>query len=292
MKQLLILFLLLTSGIFAQKKEKITVIYDVIYMKDGRILKGEIINFQEKDGDITSKDAYDRKYSITREEYKYFMEDVSFKMNKKRDTLIVHPRKDFEMEYSFGVSSTMSRFNHQFSPDAYYLSSNWAGTYSYIPLCLKIGIGKYFGRENYLGINSDIAIATNAQSFYTISLKYQRQYDAFKNNVALYVPIELQYNFTKFDVAYQVDDTLVDVQSGGIVTYYPSQISTNQSVQSLGFSVGQGFSFIRQNKRSISLELSLFKNFVLNHQFYDLNRENPKSEFKNSGLKLSFFYSI
>ncbi len=40
-------------------------------MKDGRVLKGEILIFQETDGDITFKDLNGRKYSITREEYRY-----------------------------------------------------------------------------------------------------------------------------------------------------------------------------------------------------------------------------
>ena len=65
-------FSFIALSVFAQPNTTPPNTVDIIYMKDGRILRGQILIFEEKDGDITFQDIYGRKYSITREEYNYF----------------------------------------------------------------------------------------------------------------------------------------------------------------------------------------------------------------------------
>ena len=68
-------------------------VYDQIYLKNGKVLTGTIILFQESDGDITFKDTEGRTYSITRKEYKYFREHVVFISEDKKDTTVLIKRK-------------------------------------------------------------------------------------------------------------------------------------------------------------------------------------------------------
>ena len=76
---------------FAQTKPKQVVVYDIVHLKTGKVLYGEIIEFNQKDGDLTFRDNYNRNYSLSREMYDYFEENVTY--NKRiRDTL-VRPRK-------------------------------------------------------------------------------------------------------------------------------------------------------------------------------------------------------
>jgi hypothetical protein len=172
------------------------------------------------------------------------------------------------------------------------LSSNWGGTYVYLPLSIRLGAGKYFSRHHYVGINTDIAINSSYKKYYAVALNYKHQYDAKTSNKALYIPVELQFTQATFDNTYQVADTTFDVQSGGTVYYFPSDFETDQQISAIGFSIGHGISFIKQKKKSFSIELNVFNNFIIQHQFIDLDRVAPNSIYKNSGLKCSFFYNF
>ena len=68
---LVFLFPLFTLGQVSKKP----VVYDVVHLKNGKVLFGEIIEFAQKDGDLTFKDQYNRMYSLSREMYDYFEED-------------------------------------------------------------------------------------------------------------------------------------------------------------------------------------------------------------------------
>lgn len=115
---LLFLVVFLQQGsIFAQSKPKKPVIYDIVHLKTGKVLYGEIIEFDQKDGDLTFKDEYNRKYSLSRQMYDYFEEDVTFQ-KRMRDTL-VRPRKIDEFDFSIGISQFMAGTDNGFIPDDY-----------------------------------------------------------------------------------------------------------------------------------------------------------------------------
>lgn len=114
MKYIIGLLLVLIIG---QARAQTTEVYDVIYMKDGRVLYGEIINFEMKDGDITFKDRDGKMYSLTRKEYNYFIEDQTYK-KKAKDT-IINPRKYNEYEFEVGIAAHYFAYNHSFVKDAY-----------------------------------------------------------------------------------------------------------------------------------------------------------------------------
>ena len=282
---LLLVFFFITAGqAFAQTPEPGIATYDVVYMKNGRILKGEILVFEVKDGDITFRDMQGRNYSITREEYDYFVEDMRYSV-KNKDTLIIRPRKTTEMEISLGFSAPYVAVNHDFKADSYYLYEN-AGLI-YLPLSLKFGLGKYINRQNFAGVTADIGL-TSGSSYFSAGLRYSYQYDAYKKNTSFYIPVEL--SFSNLNATFQngIADTVFS--NGGYS--YPAYVDSEVSLKSIGIHVGQGVAFILNNKKSISLELLLFRNFVVSHKYIDIDRNPPSGNFSAYGLKLAFFYNI
>lgn len=282
---ILFIFLGINSFVSAQTETNPNVlVYDVVYMKDGRVLKGEIIIFEEKDGDITFKDIYGRKYSIKREEYNYFVEDKRFLINKN-DTLVIRPRKEKELEISLGFNAAYLNASEDFKADDYYLHA-YTSTVHFTPICFKFGIGKYINRQNFIGLSADVALATEIKSYFNVGLKYVHQYDAYKRNVSFYIPVELLFNNLNMSSGYQVNDPAYTSES------YSKTFEVTHSFQSLGLNLGQGVSFILNNKKSVSMELSLFKNYVISHGYEDLNRAGPKGDFNFNGMKFTFFYNI
>ncbi|MEO0581136.1 MAG: hypothetical protein AAF135_02830, partial [Bacteroidota bacterium] len=81
---LLICFVLLSYPLMHAQDQPET--YDRIVLKKGGILRGEILSFDEEDGDITFKDEYGRMYSLSREDYKYFEEDQPYKKKRRERT--------------------------------------------------------------------------------------------------------------------------------------------------------------------------------------------------------------
>ena len=107
---LLVLFFVSVQS-FAQKPEENIYNYDLIYMKDNSILKGEIIIFEEEDGDITFKDLKGKTYSITRDEYRYFKENVRYYENDDKIRIIKN-RKINEFEVSVGFLPALTLFEN------------------------------------------------------------------------------------------------------------------------------------------------------------------------------------
>ena len=91
-------------------------------MKDGRVLRGQILIFEEKDGDLTFQDIYGRKYSITREEYKYFEENQFVKERKSKNDTIVKVRKENQFEFSIGLTYGSYVPTTIFKSDDYYFA--------------------------------------------------------------------------------------------------------------------------------------------------------------------------
>lgn len=275
-------------------------VYDVVAVKksttDGRgrtrnyvsELKGEILNYDESTGVLTFKDKNGRMYSFQSDEYKYFEYDKEF--TKKVKTFVLRPRKEYEIEISTGFRTTLINFKDNFSSDDYYVWSG--GGNSDLPIALYLGAGKYFGRQHYLGINGEIALKSYGRGYLSTGIRYCYQYDAYKRNVSLYLPVELNYFRSNYDQNFQVNDTVIEISGGAISTYYPSDKNLEYTLSGASVSLGQGFGFIINNKHSLAIELSLVKYFPFNVKYYNLEQDPPKVRFSGNGFRLSLLYNL
>jgi hypothetical protein len=200
-------FCLLAVSVFAQPNTTPSNTVDIIHMKDGRVLRGQILIFEEKDGDITFQDIYGRKYSITREEYSYFEENQFVKERKSKNDTIVKVRKENQLEFSVGLTYGSYAPTITFEPDAYFLQN--LNNSSYFPISLQIGAGKYFNRKNFLGVNLNYTLISGGSPTFNTNLRYQFQYDAYKGNTACYIPVEFGYHSLNYSASFYVSDSIV-----------------------------------------------------------------------------------
>jgi len=259
---------------------------DIIHMKDGRVLRGEILIFEEKDGDITFKDIYGRKYSITRQEYVYFEENQLVQERKRKNDTIVKVRKENQFEFSVGLSYASFVPTTRFSPDAYY-KDNFNNS-SYFPISLQIGVGKYFNRKNFIGANINYALIGGLTPSMQTNLRYQYQYDAYKKNVACYIPVEVGFHTSNYSTSFFVNDSIsIDQYS------WTTQVDTKLNVKSGSIGVGHGFNFMLKNTHSLGIELLIYKYFIFNQTFDPLPHANPTFELSSAvGAKLAFLVHI
>lgn len=281
MKYLIALLIAFTA---VQTSAQTTVTYDVVYMKDGRVLYGEILNFEMKDGDITFKDRYGRMYSLTREEYKYFIEDQAYKQ-KTKDT-VINARKFNEYEFEVGISTGYYSYSHSFTKDAYFLNSNWNGRYGVIPINLHAGFGKYFKRVWYAGFDVDITALSGAKNAFMVGLAGRYQYDSHTSNVAKYLSIMANYQAMVMDIQYQVADS---IDNNGIKEY-PGTLKSDIALNGFNLGVGHGFQFQFLFMRSLSLELAIYKQFGTKHSFSAIPSQRPQSTFDGFGARFMLAY--
>ena len=88
---LFIVFLLVSKIRFSQNHPVIRT-RDVIYMKDGRVLKGEILTFKESNGPINFVDYKGNKIAFAQEEYEYFIENQRLNV-RYSDSLVLKSSK-------------------------------------------------------------------------------------------------------------------------------------------------------------------------------------------------------
>lgn len=259
---------------------------DVIYMKDGRVLQGQILIFEEKDGDITFQDSYGRKYSITREEYKYFEENQIVKDRKsKRDTVVLD-RKENEFEFSVGLSYGWYNPSAIFTADDVYTDNFNNG--SFYPINVHLGAGKYFNRKHYAGLNADFSIISIAAPVINLNGRYAYQYDAYKKNTACYVPVEFGYTSLVNSTSFYVNDTISTGPNS-----WTTQIDTKLNTKAINIGIGHGFNFMMKNKHSLALEFLVYKYFILNESFQGtLEGGTPTFSTSPVGAKLAFYVNI
>lgn len=284
----------------SKEQNVIVEIYDVVAVykesTDGRgrtrsyvsELKGEILNYDESTGVITFKGADGKMYSFKSDEYKYFQYDKEF--TKKVKNVVLRTRKESEFEISAGIRASYINFNDNFSSDDYYMWSGGGNTD--LPISFFLGAGKYFKREHYLGLNGEIALTSYGGGYFSAGIRYCYQYDAYKRNVAFYLPVELDYFRSRYDQNFQVNDTVIETSGGGTTIYYPSDKNLEYSLSAVSISLGQGFGFIMNNKHSLAIELSLIKYFPFGTKFINLEQDAPDIRFSGSGMRLSFIYNI
>jgi len=282
----IILIFLQQGSVFAQAKPKQPVVYDIVHLKTGKVLYGEIIEFNQKDGDLTFRDSYNRNYSLSREMYDYFEENVTF--NKRVRDTIVRPRKTNEFSFMVGLSQFAAGTDNGFVPDDYYLWSSSNGYFFDLPICMTVGAGKYLSRQHFIGIKTDMKILSSLDHFYSIGANYQFQYDGMKSNVAKYIPIRVNYGIRSSQEWVDVQDLTMPPFTNNI----QKQFDVNMS--SLGIEFGHGFSFIGNNKHSWNLEFCFFKNMVLSQTItpVSLGGALPNFNFSQAGAKLSLSFNF
>ncbi len=285
-------FVLLTIFCFntsasAQKDTSDYLIYDVIYLKKGGTLWGEITSFDEVTGGIVFKDQYGKTYSLGRDDYDYFIQDkVVVNRKKKRAEKVIYPRKDGELAFYAGVTTEYANYNNNLTPDDYYLNS-FGATNTSIPIAFKFGAGKYLSRQHFVGLTAEVPLISDMK-YFKAGLRYQYQYDGNKKNTAFYVPFELHYSNMKPIFLYDVADTTFTNTGWS----YPTQTEIPVTLNALDFNFGHGFQFMVQEKKSINLEFTFFKSFILSQQF--TKPENaprvPNAVISNAGFKAALLF--
>jgi len=251
--------------------------YDIIYMRDGRVLKGEILIFQESDGDITFIDTEGRKYSITREEYKYFKENIRYKMSDRNDTIIIRERKDKKMAVRAGILPL-----HFLIPDH--------GTGHIDIVAFNGGIGYHFTREHYLGAYFEFNLFNSTLSkYFATGLEYNFQYDAYKRNTAFYLITQAKYALGSM-IDNEVNIQIIDTLTGSTTYFFSGPVYKTSSI---GFTIGQGFAFMLRNRRSINLELLVGRQWILNKEWEEYPFTLPAIDSKIiHTVGLRFFFNL
>lgn len=275
------LFVPFLSGAQATKKP---VIYDVVHLKTGKILFGEIIEFNQKDGDLTFRDQYNRMYSLSREMYDFFEEDKIYQKRVKNVDSLVRARKIDELDFHVGLNTLFAGTDPGFKPDDYYLSSNGNGMFYYTPICLSLGLGKYIHRQHYVGLSTDLKALGGPAIFSQYNFNYRFQYDAMKNNVARYIPITLSYQNLADNETFQVADLTMPP--------FPSTMEKTfeTNVSSLNLGIGHGFSFIGKDLHYFNLEILIYKGLFAKHTLVTNELTLPNLNYQTAGAQLKLSY--
>ena len=277
----LFLFVPFLSGAQVTKKP---VVYDVVHLKTGKILFGEILEFNQKDGDLTFRDQYNRMYSLSREMYDYFEEDKIYQKRVKNVDSLVRARKIDELDFHVGLHTLFAGTDPGFKPDDYYLSSNGNGMFYYTPICLSLGLGKYIHRQHYVGLSTDLKALGGPAIFSQYNLNYRFQYDAMKNNVARYIPIILSYQNLADNETFQVTDLTMPP--------FPSTMEKTfeTNVSSLNLGIGHGFSFIGKDLHYFNLEILIYKGLFAKHTLVTNELTLPNLNYQTAGAQLKLSY--
>lgn len=273
-------------------------IYDVVAVyretTDGRgnkrqytsELKGEILKYDETTGLITFKGVDGRMYSFKSEEYKYFQYDKEFTPKKKKQK-VSNPRKEEGFEFSAGLSTGFLRIPTGFRTDENYVGGSTAGFE--LPVCLKVGMSNYLNKNSQVGLTAEYSLLINSGStYFNAGARYQYLYNPTKNT-AFYFPVELKFSHYNADYyRYQYNDTVFTDNGYS----WPVDFDAEVTINALELNVGQGISFALKNKRSLSLELLLLRQFILTEKLEIPVSVAPQTDFRVNGMKLSLFMNF
>ena len=278
-------FMLASNKLFAQDTTLYEV-YDVIYLKDNRVLKGQILAYDSQLGGISFKDMYGRVYNFSRDEYKYFKEKQNFPIKvKSKKQKVIFERKSNGLRYSLGFNTSYFYGLEKSENDNLDTRRDTHGP--------GIGItgtaGKYFSRSHFLGVSAEIGAVYGA-NLYNIGVRYNFEYDDKKSNVAKYIPIELKYQNMMLRNTATIDTTFYSDGYSLGAYYRKTQFST------MYLSIGHGFGFIMKHGGSFNIELAYQRHFTLSQKFYNLKPQdvvsyNPKFPQVN-GFRLGFTLSF
>lgn len=280
---LVLLTLLISNAVFSQDTTRYEV-YDVIYLTDGRVLKGHILSYDSQLGGISFRDIHGRVYNFSREEYKYFLEKQNFPINNKKQRAL-RERKSEGIRYSLGIN-----FNHHYGLEKIDndVLAKRRTTQGYA-MSVYGTIGQYFTRNHFFGATGELGLVTTHPRFFNFGLRYNYEYDLKQSNIAKYIPVELKYqNFIleNTGIAF-TQQTSWGSQSG---YYYPkTEMST------ILLSVGHGFGFILKQGGSFNVELAYQRHITLSQKFYDLKPQDVEGydpKFQINGFRLGFSFSF
>lgn len=299
----LITIILFNTPLFAQNDSLpkdttvIVEIYDVVAVYkeivDGRgrtrqytsELKGEIITYDESTGLLTFRGKDGRMYSFRSEEYKYFQYDKEF-TSKKKKQVALHPRKDSGFEFSAGLSAGFLNIPTGFRIDENYVGGTTAGFE--IPVCIKGTASKYINKNSVVGLTAEYSLLSSESAYFNAGARYQYLYNPNKN-AAFYFPIELKFSHYQADYyRYQYNDTLFTDNGSS----WPIDLEADVTINALELNVGQGISFALANKRSLSMELMLLKQFIVSEELKIPQSVAPQTNFSAYGMKLSLFMNF
>lgn len=288
MKKILLLlpFLLITICSIAQSGDTL----DVIYMKDGRILRGKIVEFDQGDGDITFRDLVGRTFFLTNKEYDYFKRDVVFEDRKKKraeklDTLYV--RKGSEFGFYLAPSISAHGFSTDLTYDDYFIETDNTsyGHFYNIPLSMNVGFGKYFNNNFYVGLDAKIGVVTSMKPYTFFGVEGRYYYDKNKRNIASYINTKIGYQTAgKIEESFHVADTTFHSETS---YSYPGYEKAEFKLSGVNISIGQGFEFYFADKRSFLLEASLFKYFVTSYSG-NIKGHVPNMTYSSLGINILF----
>jgi hypothetical protein len=247
-------------------------------------LKGKIINHDQSTGFLTFQGKDGEMYSFTSLQYEYFKYNKEFtsKINQKK---AINQRKEEGLGFHIGLSAGILRIWTGFQEDENYVGGTTGGGEQ--PVCIKLGLNKYVDKNNLVGLTAEYSLLGQGSSYFNAGARYQYLYNSAKN-ATFYLPTELKFSHYKTSYMFQSNDT----------TYFenyqtwPTDINADVALNALEINIGQGVSFALKNKRSLSLELMLLKQFILSQNLKVSNNLSPKTDFSMYGAKLSLFMNF
>lgn len=289
-----------TTNLSAQEQEET---YDLVYLGDKQgYIKGKITNLRDKDGYLVIEDKSGRVYTLGREDYEFYKRDIPYKKKRKKksvkngtsntDSTSVRPRKENEFEVTIGISP----YSVLFIDGTFDGTTETTTNNTLMTLIANVGVGKYFGRQHFLGVIMDYAILPNhyfgtgvegkMKNYLAIGPKYKFQYDGYKRNTAWFLSLNGKLNMMKGELYHQYETPWGGTRGD---LYFDEKHTT------VSIGLGQGVAFILNNKKSINLELSANRHFGLQQTvFKGDNTENvfPLSNRSITGITLSLMYNL
>jgi hypothetical protein len=257
------------EGLFAQDSTRF-VVYDVVYLKDGRVLKGQILAYDSYSGGLSFRDTEGRVYNFGRDDYEYFEEKRSYPIKTKKGKSI-HERKRDGIRYNVGVNPSVISLREIKSDD---LSNSYP--FNDLALGLTAQIGKYFVSSHYVGLSSEYFALSSRGGYFNIGVKYAFEYDNKSSNWIKYVPLELK--FQKMNLQHSSREYLDpgDQWNSPTIRYdYP--ISKFNSAL---ISIGHGFGYVLKSGNSVNFELTYQRHFVLSQEYVKINPLTPMEDYK------------
>jgi hypothetical protein len=263
------------------------VIYDVLHLKDGRVLKGQILAYDSQLGGISFRDNEGRVFNFSREQYNYFVEKQRFPVKSRNKT--IRQRNEEKIEITVGVNIGYTYMSEDLTDKSFYTSSQYG--FMEIPISITAGMGKYFTRKHYFGAVADFGVIASPK-FFNAGVKYKYEYDAGESNVSKYIPVDIRYQSMQLQNNYEYYDTVWF--DGGGFSYGNRYHNASSSFSAATFSIGHGFGFILKNGGSFNIEFAYLKHFILSHKYIELNNTlpTPVSTFALQGLRLGLSLSF
>lgn len=218
-------------------------------------------------------------------ETEYFQYDQTFASKEKKQR-VLKPRKDAGFQFSAGLSVGFLTIPTGIQLDDSLVGGSTAGFE--LPICIKLGASKYLNKNSQVGLTAEYSLFGSGTSYFNAGARYQYLYNPTKN-AAFYFPIELKFSHYQADYySVQYIDPISTSPDFSSNTTYEAEVTLN----SLELNFGQGVSFALENKRSLSIELMLLRQFILSEKFVITNDVTPETDFRVSGLKLSVFMNF